>query len=246
MKITTVMTAIFAVTGALLVPVISANAPAPGPVSSGHMISYGLNGLKSHNWSGYVASGTTYRSVSAHWVEPAATCHNVEPRAAGFWVGLDGFGNHTVEQTGSSVGCNAGRPVYSAWTEIFPAPSIRIAQTVAAGDHFVGSVTYNGNSSYTLQLADVTQGWVHTVHATSNGAARSSAEAIVEAPTSSSGLQPLTDFGTVSFTRTTVDGSAIGTLHPARVVMINHHGRNRDKVSILSGGKNWHATWARK
>jgi hypothetical protein len=241
MKITTILTAIFAVTGALLVPRISVNAPTPGPMSS-RMIGHGL---KSKNWSGYVASGGTYRSVSAHWVEPAATCSG-GGQLAGFWVGLDGFGSRTVEQTGTSVGCNAGLPVYSAWMEIFPAQSTNIAQSVAPGDHFAGSVTYIGRSRYTLQLADSTKGWTATVHATVRGAARSSAEAIVEAPSSGSGLLPLADFGTVRFTSTIVDGSAIGALQPAKCAMVNHHGRSKDKVSSLSGGENWHATWAHK
>jgi len=244
MKMTTTVTAIFAVTGALLVPRISGNAHAP---MSRHMTRYGLqsNKLKSNNWSGYAVSGGPYRSVSARWVEPTGTCHGGE-QLAGLWVGLDGFGSHTVEQTGSSVGCNAGRPVYSAWMEIFPAPSTKVAQSVAPGDQFAGSVTYNGSGKYTLRLADRTQGWTDTVHVTHQGAARSSAEAIVEAPSSNSGLLPLADFGTAHFTNTTVDGSAIGALHPAKLVMVNRRGRNKDTVSTLSRGGNWNATWARK
>jgi len=103
---------------------------------------------------------------------------------------LDGFNSSTVEQTGSEVDCNGSTPVYYSWYEMYPAFPVNFSNTVRPGDHFTGSVTYNGSNSFTLKLSDTTQGWSHTVNATLSGAARSSAEVIAEAPSSVSGVLP--------------------------------------------------------
>ena len=80
------------------------------------------------------------------------------------------------------------------------------------------------------------------------GAARSSAEVIVEAPccTNSGGILPLTDFGTVSLTGSEANGSALGNAGGVTgITMIDNEGRDKDTVSSLSGGENFSATWVR-
>lgn len=42
---------------------------------------------------------------------------------------------------------------------MYPAFPVNFPNPVHPGDHFTGSVTFNGGSSYTLKLADSTQGW---------------------------------------------------------------------------------------
>lgn len=53
------------------------------------------------------------------------------------------------------------------------------------------------------------------------GAARSSAEAIAEAPccTAGGGILPLTNFGTVSFNSATASGRSMATYNPTEIVM---------------------------
>src|SRR3981081_1545981 len=60
--------------------------------------------VSSNNWSGYALSRGrgAFRGVSASWIQPRAQCAGVAGhRYAAFWVGLDGFSSHSVEQTGT-------------------------------------------------------------------------------------------------------------------------------------------------
>jgi hypothetical protein len=102
-------------------------------------------------------------------------------------------------------------------------------------------------STYTLKLADTTQGWSHTVTASLSGAANSSAEVIAEAPccTASGGILPLAHFSPVAFSNADVDGSAIGNFSPTQIIMINNSGTPKDSISSLSGGTSFTATWLR-
>jgi hypothetical protein len=80
------------------------------------------------------------------------------------------------------------------------------------------------------------------------GAARSSAEVIVEAPccTASGGILPLANFGTVHITGSTANGSAIGSAGGVtQIIMIDGAGRDKDTVSGLTSGENFSATWLR-
>ena len=200
----------------------------------------------STNWSGYAAHSRTYRSISASWVEPAGHCHGSGRKYSSFWVGLDGYNSNskTVEQTGSEVDCVGSSPRYFAWYEMYPAFPVNFGNRVRPGDHLTGSVTHTGGSSYTLVLKDTTQHWSHTVHK-SLRAKNSSAEVIAEAPSTTAGVLPLADFGTVHFSNAKVNGSAMGRTRPTKIVMTNGSGQDKATVSSLSRGKNFSATWKR-
>ncbi len=202
---------------------------------------------ESTNWSGYAATTGTYTSVSASWTQPTGTCSRGDQYAA-FWVGLDGYSSSSVEQTGSEVDCVGRTAEYYAWYEMYPNASVNYSNTVRPGDHFSASVTYTGGSSFSLYIADTTQGWSHTTPGTLAGAARSSAEVIVEAPccTGSGGILPLADFGTVSLTSSTANGAALGNAGGVtQIIMIDNAGRDKDTVSSLTSGENFSATWLR-
>jgi Peptidase A4 family len=202
---------------------------------------------ESTNWSGYAATTGTYTSVSASWTQPTGTCSRGDQYAA-FWVGLDGYSSSSVEQTGSEVDCIGRTAEYYAWYEMYPNPSVNYSNTVRPGDHFNASVTYIGSNQFKLYIQDATQGWSHTTTGTLAGAARSSAEVIVEAPccTASGGILPLADFGTVNITGSTANGAALGNAGGVtQIIMIDNAGRDKDIVSSLSGGENFSATWLR-
>jgi Peptidase A4 family len=202
---------------------------------------------QSTNWSGYAATTGTYTSVSASWTQPAGTCSRGDQYAA-FWVGLDGYNSNSVEQTGSEVDCVGRTAQYYAWYEMYPSASVTYPNTVRAGDHFTASVTYIGSNQYTLKISDTTQNWTQSTTQSLSGAPRSSAEVIAEAPccTASGGILPLTDFGTMSFTGSTANGSAIGNAGGlTEIIMIDNSGRDKDTISSLSGGENFSATWLR-
>jgi Peptidase A4 family len=205
----------------------------------------------STNWSGYAATTGTYTSVSASWTQPAGMCSWGDQYAA-FWVGLDGYSSSTVEQTGSEVDCVGRTAQYYAWYEMYPGPSDNYANTVRAGDHFNASVTYEGSDQFSLVISDTTQGWTQTTTQILPGAARSSAEVIVEAPccTVSGGSLALTDFGTMSFTGWMANGSANASDSrnsgvPTEIIMVANAARDKDTISSLSDGRNFSVTWLR-
>jgi hypothetical protein len=202
---------------------------------------------ESTNWSGYAATTGTYTSVSASWVQPTGHCTSGDQYAA-FWVGLDGYSSDTVEQTGSEVDCDGRTPEYYAWYEAYPAASMDYTNTVKAGDHFTATVTYVSGTEFSLYIDDITEKWSQTTDVNVSGAERSSAEVIAEAPccTLFGGILPLTDFGTVNFTGSMADGSALGNAGGVtEIIMVDNSGRDKDTVSSLSSGENFSATWER-
>jgi peptidase A4-like protein len=214
-----------------------------GNASAHHGISHAAT---STNWSGYAATTGTYTSVSASWTEPTGICSG-SAKYSSFWVGLDGYNSSSVEQTGSEVDCSGSQAVYYAWYEMFPSASHSYSNTVRPGDHFNASVTYTGSNHFSLFIQDSTQGWSHTTTGT-RSAPRSSAEVIVEAPccTASGGTLPLADFGTVNITGSLANGAPLGNAGGVtEITMINNSGQAKDRISSLSGGENFSATWLR-
>jgi Peptidase A4 family len=176
--------------------------------------------VASTNWAGYAATGTggQFTSVSASWVQSAATCSNGDQYSA-FWVGLDGYSSSTVEQTGTEVDCAGRTAGYTAWYELYPSYPVYFKSPVRPGDNFTGSVTYSGGL-FTIKLTDNTAGWNQTYTQPLASAVRSSAEVIAEAPSSGGGgVLPLTNFGTVNFTGATVNGTT-GLCHASGVTEI--------------------------
>ena len=204
------------------------------------------NEVSSTNWSGYAAASGTYTSVSASWVQPTGTCTSAT-RYSSFWVGLDGYSSSSVEQDGTDTDCVNGQPQYYGWYETYPNPSYSFGSTVKPGDTMNASVVYEGSNQFKLTLADATRGWSVSTTQTVSGAARSSAEVIIEAPccTNSGGILPLANFGTVHMFNSVVDGSPIGALSPVQIYMTDSSGRTRDTVSALTSQENFTATWVR-
>lgn len=166
----------------------------------------------STNWSGYAVTGSRFTSVSSSWTEPTVTCSATA--YSSFWVGLDGDTSNTVEQTGTDADCSGKTPQYYAWYEMYPKYPVNLSGKVAPGDKLSASVTTNGSGSFTLKITDGTQGWTNTTTAKLKSAKLASAEVIAEAPSSSSGVLPLANFGTVGFTGATVNGSVLTSSTP--------------------------------
>ena len=200
----------------------------------------------STNWSGYAATGRTFTSVASSWTEPTGTCSSGYQYSS-FWVGLDGYNSNSVEQTGTDVDCSGRTAQYYAWYEMYPAYSVEIHHTVRPGDTISASVTYAGSSKFTLKIADSTRGWTYSTSKTLSGAARSSAEVITEAPccTASGGILPLADFGKVSYTGSTANGSTLSNFNPTKITMVSASGKQEDSTSALSGGS-FSNTWISK
>ena len=168
----------------------------------------------SSNWAGYSVTGGTYRSVSSTWTQPAVNCSVTPTGWSSFWVGLDGDTSNTVEQTGTEADCSNGHAVYSGWYEMYPKFPKTYATPVGAGDRMSASVTTNGSGSFTLTLSNTSRGWTQTTSARLKSARLASAEVIAEAPSSSGGVLPLADFGTVGFGSAKANGVTLTSSTP--------------------------------
>jgi Peptidase A4 family len=190
---------------------LSATAGGATP-SMQHARNHRITNSTSTNWSGYAVTGSRYTSVSASWTEPTATCSG--SAYSSFWVGLDGDTSNTVEQTGTDADCSGSTPQYYAWYEMYPKYPVNLRGTVRPGDKLSASVTTDGRGNFTLTLTDSTQGWTNRTTAKLKSAKLSSAEVIAEAPSSGSGVLPLANFGTVSFTSAMANGALLTSTTP--------------------------------
>ena len=189
------------------------SATAGGATSSlRHVRNHRITNSTSSNWSGYAVTGSRFTSVSSSWTEPTATCSATA--YSSFWVGLDGDTSNTVEQTGTDADCSGRTPQYYAWYEMYPKYPVNFSNTVRPGDKMTASVTTNGSGSFTLKVSDATQAWSRTVTARLKSAKLASAEVIAEAPSSSSGVLPLANFGTVNFTGASANGTLLTSTTP--------------------------------
>jgi Peptidase A4 family len=184
-----------------------------GSATSGSPVQNATNATDatSANWSGYAATGQegSLTSVSASWTQPAVTCGDSSTFSS-FWVGLDGDGTATVEQTGTEADCANGTASYQGWYEIFPAAPVFYQNPVEPADAMSASVVSDGNGLFTLTLSDATQGWTQTTQQSEPNAELGSAEIIAEAPSNGEEVLPLADFGTVNFSNADVDGQPVG------------------------------------
>ncbi|MDX6482152.1 MAG: hypothetical protein QOG85_2662 [Gaiellaceae bacterium] len=197
-------------------------------------VNHRITNSTSSNWSGYAVTGGRYTSVSASWTEPAVSCSGTA--YSSFWVGLDGDTSSTVEQTGSSADCSGSTPQYYAWYEMYPKYPVNLSGTVRPGDKLTASVTTDGKGNFTLTISDSTQGWTNTTNAKLHSAALASAEVIAEAPSSRSGVLPLANFGTVSFTNASANGTPLGNLSGLDPITMSSGGTTKAQPGNISGG----------
>ena len=195
----------------------------------------------SSNWSGYSAIKGTYTRVSASWTQPTASCTS-QTTYSSFWVGLDGYSSNTVEQTGTSADCSGGRPSYYAWYEMYPKFPVNLSLAVRPGDSISASVTTSGDGRFTLTITNNTSHATYQTTQTLKRARLASAEVIAEAPSSSGGVLPLTNFGTANFSSATVNGTAIGSWNPDKIDMVAN-GVTKATTSALSGGTSFSVAW---
>jgi hypothetical protein len=186
--------------------------------------------FKISNWSGYiVASGIQNRSsvvssVSASWTVP-----EIKPSEndtfLGVWVGIGGYGEDTLIQTGTEQECINGKFAYYAWYELVPDHLVRISNIhVQAGDAVTASIslTNENTNTWSIELVDITRNQRFKRTFVYNSS-RLSAEWVVERPKVNGTISTLADFGNVTLTecKATLDGvtGAISNFSYAQFVM---------------------------
>jgi Peptidase A4 family len=227
---------------------------------SGHALTHAtrggvsaLNQVSSTNWAGYAddsTGGHTYSKITGNWTEPSASCTSTESLAA-FWIGIDGYTSSSVEQDGTLIECYRSAAYYYTWWEMYPSNAIQVVgSSVSPGDSISTSVTKSG-SSYKLTVTDST----HPANSfsttqTCSSCAANSAEWIAEAPSGSSGVEPLTNFHSWTASGATVtSGSTSGVISSFpddELTMINNSGAVKAQPGALNGsGNGFTVTWER-
>jgi Peptidase A4 family len=133
---------------------------------------------------------------------------------------------------------------------MYPTNAIQVVgSSLAAGDSVSASVVRSG-TSYTLKVTDSTDSAnSFSTTQTCSNCANSSAEWIAEAPSGSSGVYPLADFGSWSETGATVtSGSTSGVISSFpddQITMVDSSGRTEALPGALNGGNGFSVTWER-
>jgi len=139
-------------------------------------------GWSSSNWSGYAVTGTAFTAVTGSWSVQSVSATK-KASYSSQWIGIDGFNNSSLIQTGTESDYVQGAARYAAWWEILPAAETVIPSLqVRPGDVMSASVSNSGNGKWTITITDTTtRGSFTTVQSYSGP--QTSAEWIEEAPT---------------------------------------------------------------
>jgi len=211
-----------------------------------HLVTPGLgaNASQSNNWFGYNQGsqerGTKFHSIAGDWTVPSARQHSKgQAESSSTWIGIGGgctdakctMGDNTLIQTGTEQDVSAsGKPSYSAWWEIIPAPSSTIANvTVRPGDHMRASITEapKGSEVWHISLQDLTR------HETFNktvpySSTYATAEWIEETPIvigTNAGLADLPTLSRTTFDRAKVNGAAAQLKAAERILLTTSNGK---------------------
>lgn len=176
-------------------------------------------GWSSSNWSGYAVTGSGFNSVSGSWTVPAVRTSKKATYSSD-WVGIDGFNNSNLIQTGTESDFFSGRAHYDAWWEILPAAETVIPSiTVRPGDHISATITHGAGSTWTITISDGAQSF--SINQSYSGP-RTSAEWIEEAPSVGGRIANLANYGSTVFDPGTVNGGNPGLVAADGGTMVQH------------------------
>jgi hypothetical protein len=206
-------------------------------------------------WTGYVLVGHSegFRQVTAQFKIPHVTCTSNASKAS-FWIGLDGYGNGTVEQVGISTNCSGSIPSVRAFWEMYPNKPPQLQFSTYPGDTISMLVKYVGGA-WNLALTDLTHDDNgHKFNVTEKCPSGSvcenmTAEAVLEAD----GGNNLSNFGSANFgefqaidssgasTGLVANGSYWGL---AELLMTGNNGQNLADVGpVTNNGENFTLTY---
>ena len=164
-------------------------------------------GWSSSNWSGYAVTGSGFHSITGSWVVPAVA-RSQKSTYSSSWIGIDGFNDSNLIQTGTEQDYYSGSAHYGAWWEILPAAETVIPSiSVSPGDHMSASISQGTGGSWTITLSDTSNGQSFTTQQQYSGQ-QTSAEWIQEAPTVGGRIAPLANYGQTTFDPGTVNGAS--------------------------------------
>ena len=201
--------------------------------------------LKSPQWAGYVVmSNLILRESEVTIVTGSWNVPSIEPTAddtfSSVWVGIGGYGEKSLIQTGTAQQSVNGIVSYYAWYEFLPNSAVVLQNfTVNPGDQITATVKLTDSSVniWTVEIRDLTsdasfsQDFVYR-------SSRLSGEWVVEAPSLNGVIQTLSDFGEFTFSGcfVTIAGStgAISSFPGYQLVMYDSRDVQLVDVSSLN------------
>ncbi len=173
------------------------------------------------NWAGYIIASDAQNpqpivtNVSASWTVPSVSPSPLVDTYSAIWIGIGGFFDSTLIQTGTEQDSIGGQVTYSAWYELLPQFSVTIG-SVSPGDNMNASIQLLDSNTNTWQifLQDLTSN--ETFKSLFNyDASKLSAEWIVERPAigrRGTTIANLADIGRVAISNCT---ATVGTQNGA-------------------------------
>ena len=203
-------------------PVAVATAPAVFHRPAIHNRTATSAGWAASNWSGYAKSGS-YSSATAQWIVPSVSASKGASYSSA-WVGIDGFTNSSLIQTGTESDYYNGSAHYNAWWEILPAAETPISSiTVHPGDTMTASIAKGSGSTWTITITDASNGQSFTTQQSYSGPG-ASVEWIEEAPSVGGRVATLAHYSSPdTFDPGTANGGNPGLTANDAGVMIQQH-----------------------
>lgn len=199
--------------------------------------------LLSTDWAGYVVVSDFSNpqpvviGVNGSWNVPQVTVSQSDKFSAA-WIGIGGYLEETLIQTGTEQDSINGTAEYSAWYELLPNDSFTITtMNVSPGDKIQASIKLvdSAANEWLIEIADVTNEQRFKENFFYNSS-RLSADWVLERPLVNNVISTLADFDTVTFTDASVTvNSKVGTISDfpfAQIIM--HNRRNIELVTVSS------------
>ncbi|MDG6924232.1 MAG: hypothetical protein JRN67_13195 [Nitrososphaerota archaeon] len=184
-----------------------------------------ITNTTSSNWAGYVVASTFSQTCTGNgkhktctgaspvvtaaygsWIVQTVSASSSNTYSSQ-WVGIGGYFDSTLIQTGTESDYVSGAASYNAWYELLPASETPISMTVSPGNVINASVVCvssctSSTQSWNITLDDVTTG-AHFSIVTSYSSSLLSAEWIEERPAlcfaAVCSLSTLANFGTANY-----------------------------------------------
>jgi hypothetical protein len=191
---------------------------------------------RSSNWSGVAVTGGTYTRATGSWAVPKVKITSGN-RYAADWVGIGGYSTGDLIQSGTAEESVSGHANYYAWTEILPAPEVKISGfAVHPGDSMTVDVNQVSVGSWTITVTNHTTGKVFAKNL-NYASTHASAEWIHEAPTVGGSQARLATTNNLKFDNGSVNGStpigSAGTQHEIQLI-----GKTDATPSVLDSDSN--------
>lgn len=187
-------------------------------------------GWTSSNWSGYAVTGRkgSFKRISGEWIVPYVK-PTFKPAYSSAWIGIDGFKNSSLIQTGTAHESVNGIVRYYPWWEILPAMETTIPLPVSPGDRMQAAITKISRSKWRIQLRNLSRQWTFRTVQTYTGPHRS-AEWIMEAPQVGGVVAEIAKVSPTRFSRCRINGKSPKLLPVNGGMMI----QDRVKVAVPS------------